>query len=45
MSIVKSTLGLNNSEVQPSEFDFTRNSTAYRVNNIGLLESVAAGTL
>ena len=45
MSIVKSTLGLNNSEVQPSEFDFTRNSTAYRVNNIGLLESVASDTL
>ena len=45
MAIVKSTLGLINSEVQPSSFDFSRTTVGTRVNNIGLIETVPANKI
>ena len=45
MSIVKNTLSINSTRQKPSELEFSRNSSATRVTNTGLVETVAAGEI
>ena len=45
MSTVKSTLQLNSNVLVPSILNFSRSSSATRVNNIGIIETVAANTI
>ena len=45
MSIVKSTLQLNSTVQVPSILNFSRSSSATRVNNIGIIETFAANTI
>ena len=45
MSTVKSTLQLNSTVQVPSILNFSRSSSATRVNSIGLVETVAANAI
>ena len=45
MSTVKSTLQLNSTGAVPSLLNFSRSSSATRVNNIGIIETVAANAI
>jgi len=45
MAQLNASLSINSSEHKANSMTFTRNSTATRVNNIGHIESVAAGTI
>lgn len=45
MSIVKSTLSINSTGAVPSALNFSRSSSATRVNAIGQVETVAANTI
>ena len=45
MSIVKSTLALNSSGIIPVELNFSRSSSATRINSIGLIETIPANTI
>jgi len=45
MSTVKSTLSLNSTGAVPSQLNFSRSSSATRINSIGLVETLAANTI
>ena len=45
MATVKSTLQLNSTGAVPSLLNFSRSSSATRVNNIGIIETVAANAI
>ncbi len=45
MALAKNTLSINSHKIIDPLITFSRNSTATRVNNIGVIESVAAGVI
>ena len=45
MALAKNTLSINSHKIIDPLITFSRNSIATRVNNIGVIESVAAGVI